>query len=103
MGAMNPIVTDLKADHKHRICLTKPIKAVAERFNVQDKELSFQATVNEQGQIVLEPKVSIPVREMWLWNNPSAMESLKRGLEQSARGEVFSMESVCGDLKIDEE
>jgi hypothetical protein len=45
--------------------------------------LGFKA---EQVQIG-EPVVAIPLQEAWLYNNPKALESVQRGLEQAKRGE----------------
>ena len=56
-----------------------------------------QYEVNESpdGTIVLTPVAVIPKRELWLWNNPEALASVKRGLEQSARGETKSLGSFA--------
>jgi hypothetical protein len=40
--------------------------------------------INDEGQILLNPVVSIPERELWLWQNPDALASVKRGIKQAS-------------------
>jgi hypothetical protein len=53
----------------------------------------YEANEASDGTITLTPVAVIPKRELWLWNNPEALASAKRGLEQSARGEGRSLGS----------
>ena len=46
---------------------------------------------NTLGQLFLDPVKTVPLAEAWLWESPSALASVKRGLEQSARGETHDM------------
>jgi hypothetical protein len=41
---------------------------------------------NPLGQIVLDPVKAVPASEMWLYENPRALASVKRGLRESAEG-----------------
>ncbi|MGA2375261.1 MAG: hypothetical protein ABSF72_07055 [Candidatus Sulfotelmatobacter sp.] len=41
---------------------------------------------NPLGQIVLDPVKAVPASEMWLYENPQALASVKRGLRESAEG-----------------
>ena len=45
------------------------------------------------GDILLSPVVVRHEREAWLYDNKEAMESVRRGLEQSARGETHDLGS----------
>lgn len=47
---------------------------------------SFDISLEPGGRIVLEPFAEIPAREVWLHQNPIAMERVQRGLAQSAAG-----------------
>jgi hypothetical protein len=41
---------------------------------------------NALGQIILDPVKAVPVSEIWLYENPQALASVKRGLRESAEG-----------------
>ena len=41
---------------------------------------------NTLGQLILDPVKAIPASEMWLYENPRALASVKRGLRESAEG-----------------
>ena len=47
----------------------------------------FNAKV-EGGRIILEPMRAVPEREAWLYKNPKALDSVMRGLKDSAEGRV---------------
>ncbi len=60
--------------------------------------------VNDAGQILLDPVVSIPEREVWLWQNPEALGSVQRGIQQSAAGESHDLGSKAqyADVEVDD-
>jgi len=71
MGTYN-----LTLDSKNRISLTKLL-----RF----KDVSsVQASVLENGDILLKPMVQIPADEAWIYRDPEVLASVKRGLAQEA-------------------
>ena len=41
---------------------------------------------NPLGQLILDPVRTIPVSEMWLYENTPALASVKQGLRESAEG-----------------
>jgi len=43
---------------------------------------------NSIGQIILDPQVTIPASELWLFNNPVALASVQQGLSDAAQGKV---------------
>lgn len=43
---------------------------------------------NPLGQIVLDPVKAVPASEMWLYENPKALASVKQGLRESAEGKA---------------
>jgi hypothetical protein len=43
------------------------------------------------GQIVLDPQVTIPASEAWLFSDPDALASVRRGLSDAAKGKVSKL------------
>ncbi len=70
----------LRPDSKGRICLGRLAEGVS----------SFHLTVDEERRIVLVPYSEIPSREKWLFENPEALASVKRGLHDSKAGHLSS-------------
>ncbi|HEY9702302.1 MAG TPA: hypothetical protein V6C58_07635 [Allocoleopsis sp.] len=57
-------------------------------LQLENKLTEYRIFTNNLGQILLEPIANIPEPERWLWQNPEALNSVQRGLEQVAKGEV---------------
>ncbi len=43
---------------------------------------------NALGQLILDPVRAVPASEMWLYENPQALASVKQGLRESAKGKT---------------
>ena len=69
----------VRPDTRRRIPLPKEL--------VEDG-ISFQAWVNSEGQILLEPRVTIPASESWVFNNKDILALVQRGLSEAAEGKV---------------
>lgn len=63
----------------------------------------YAVAVNDDGSILLTPLVSIPKRELLVWEDELVRSSLARGLAQSAQGETFDLGSFAADLDADDE
>ena len=73
------IADSVKPDAKKRVLLQK----------VQMREgIRYHVYTNSTGQILLDPQVTIPASEVWLFTNPDALASVKRGLSDAAQGKV---------------
>lgn len=59
------------------------------------KDDRYAVAVNDDGQILLTPLVSIPRRELIVWENQMLRESLARGLAEAAAGEIESLGSFA--------
>ena len=81
----------LRPDSKGRIALGNFAKGVS----------SFHAYQDQEGRVVLEPQVEIPAREAWLWNNPTALASVKKGLAEAGEGKVVSRGSFAHHARED--
>ena len=53
-----------------------------------DKDVTLFDAKVEGGRIILEPMRAVPERESWLYKNPKALDSVMRGLKDSAEGKV---------------
>ncbi len=66
----------------------------------------YRVLTNDAGQILLDPIdiEQIPEAQRWLWQNPEALGTVLRGIEQAARGEVHDLGSFAeyADLEIDD-
>jgi hypothetical protein len=60
-------------------------------LQLEKKLTKYRIFTNNLGQILLEPIANIPEPEQWLWQNPAALNSVQRGLEQVAKGEVYDL------------
>jgi hypothetical protein len=65
---------------------------------------NYRILINDAGQILLDPFANIPEQERWLWENPEALASLGRGLQQAADGDVRDLGSFAqyADLELDD-
>ncbi len=59
-------------------------------FGAEVKEKTYQISENENGQILLTPVVTIPAHEAWLYQNPEAMASYHRGIEDIKAGRTVT-------------
>jgi hypothetical protein len=75
----------LRPDAKGRITLGKLADGVS----------SYRARREKDGKIVLEPFVEIPADERWLYENPKALERVRRGLSDSRAGRIVSKGSFA--------
>jgi len=72
------IAEGVKPDAKKRVVLPK----------IHEEGVTYHIYANSVGQIVLDPQVTIPASEAWLFRNPEAIASVRRGLEDAAQGRV---------------
>jgi hypothetical protein len=49
---------------------------------------AFNIYRNPLGQLILDPVKTVPVSEMWLYENTEALASVKQGLRESAEGKT---------------
>lgn len=46
---------------------------------------------NSSGEILVQPLVEIPARELWLYQNPEALKAVRVGLQAAAEGRVSEL------------
>jgi hypothetical protein len=78
------IAKSVTPDTKKRIVLPK----------ILVKEgVSYRIYYNSLGQIILDPQVTIPASEVWLFENPDAITSVRQGLTDAANGKVSKVDT----------
>ena len=70
-------VAEVKPDGKNRVLLKK-IKASG----------MYRIYENPQGQLILDPVVTLPASEAWLFADRAALASVRKGLQESAEGKL---------------
>jgi hypothetical protein len=83
LDKLKKIASDVKPDSRKRIVLR--------RVQIQ-KGIRYNIFTNDIGQIVLDPQVTVPASEVWLFNNPEALASVRRGLLESAQGKISKID-----------
>jgi hypothetical protein len=77
------VAKSVRPDIKKRIVLPK----------ILVKEgVSYRIYYNSLGQIILDPQVTIPASEAWLFENHEAIASVRRGLADAANGKVSGID-----------
>ncbi len=84
--AFELVANSVKPDSKKRIVLSRIGIAEGVMYHIYR---------NSYGQIVLDPQVSIPAYEAWLFNNKEALSSVSQGLLESAQGRTVSRGSFA--------
>lgn len=77
------VARNVKPDAKKRVVLPKALVL---------EDVTYHIYCNSLGQIVLDPQVSIPASEVWLFKDPEAVASVRRGLADAAKGKVSEID-----------
>jgi hypothetical protein len=83
-------------DERRRFSMTKVMAMLKDRVGElggQLDALHFQVYINSAGQILLDPALTVPLREMWLYRNPTALAKVREGLAQAAEGKLYDLGS----------
>ena len=62
---------------------------------------NYRVLMNNAGQILLDPVVPVPERELWLWQNPEAITAVQRGIGQAEEGDVYHLGSFVKYAKLE--
>jgi len=77
------VADGVKPDAKKRVVL---------RIIPIQEGISYHVYSNSVGQIVLDPQITIPASEAWLFNNPDALASVRQGLSDAAQDRVSKVD-----------
>jgi hypothetical protein len=76
------VARDVRPDSRKRVALGRALDDLG--------DASFNVYKDAEGRIILEPHISVPVSEVWLFRNRKAIDSVRRGLEEAAAGKAKS-------------
>lgn len=79
-SAYRLVARDVRPDSRKRVALGRALDDLG--------DASFTVYKDAAGRIILEPHISIPASEAWLFRNPKAAASVRRGLEEAAAGKA---------------
>jgi len=77
------IAESVKPDSKRRVLLPKTLVR---------EGITYHVYTNSVGQIILDPQVTIPASEAWLFKNPDAIAAVRQGLDEAAQGKVSKVD-----------
>lgn len=75
-------VTEAEVDARGRVSIAKAGAAAGERYRVSRRP---------DGEILLTPVVSLPRREMLVWENPELARAILAGISEAERGETVDL------------
>ncbi len=84
------VAGSVKPDSKKRVVL--PAALVREG-------IVYHIYHNSVGQILLDPQVTIPASELWLFENKEALASIDRGMLESLSGKAIKRGSFAKHTK----
>lgn len=84
------IADAVKPDIKKRVVLPKSVIA---------EGVSYRVFVNSHGQIILDPQVTIPASELWVFKNKHILASIDKGMAESSTGKVKKRGSFARYVK----
>jgi hypothetical protein len=93
-SGMKLVARDIRPDGRQRIALGRALKDL--------DDPSFNVYQDDAGRIVLDPQVSIPASEAWLYRNKKALASVRRGLAEAADGKAKILGSFAAFADDDE-
>ncbi len=68
------VADSVKPDTKKRVLLPKSVTVVG---------ITYHIYINSFGQILLDPQVTIPASELWVFENKDILASLDRGMAET--------------------
>jgi hypothetical protein len=80
----------VRPDSRKRVVLPKA---------VVNEGIAYSVYYNKLGQIVLDPQVSIPASEVWVFRNKDILASIDSGLRESLKGKTVNRGSFARHAK----
>lgn len=81
-------------DAKKRIGLGEKISNF-----IRETPEAYKVFVDEEGDILLRPVVTIPAREAWVYQNPEVLAQIRSGLSEAKQGKTQKVKDLGKFLK----
>lgn len=81
------IAEGVKPDAKKRVLLPKDL--------IIREGITYHIYINSSEQIILDPQVTIPASEAWLFEDRAALALVDKGMAESAKGQVIDRGSFA--------
>lgn len=85
---------EITADERGRLSFGKKVK-IGSRSR-------YAIAISDDGVVMLTPMVSIPARELDIWNDPETRAAVTRGLADVAAGRTRRIDDLLDDEDDDE-
>jgi len=86
------IAKGVKPDTRRRVVLPK--SSVKE-------DITYHVYINHSGQIILDPQITLPAPEAWVFKDKKVLASIDRGMVESANGQTVDRGSFARHVKDD--
>jgi hypothetical protein len=95
------MVTNINGDYKKIGKIVRPDsrRRVSLPKSLVKDGVSFQIWANSEGQILLEPQVTIPASELWVFENAEILASLDKAMFESMNGQTVNRGSFAKYVK----
>jgi hypothetical protein len=94
LGGRFEEITEAEADNRGRVAIGRAGGKPGRRYRVY---------ANVDGLVVLEPVVSIPEREMLVWENPALAQQIRDGIAEAEAGKTASLGSFAQFVTEDDD
>lgn len=84
------IAENVRPDPKRRVLLPKALVG---------EDITYHIYVNGFKQVILDPQVTIPASELWVFENKDILASIDKGMTESANGQVIKRGSFAKYVK----
>lgn len=84
------VAKNVKPDSKKRVVLPN---------SLVDKDVVYHIYRNDLGQIILDPQVTIPASELWVFEDKNILASLDKAMFESLNGQVVKRGSFAKYVK----
>ena len=84
------VADSVKPDTKKRVLLPSALV---------EEGITYHIYINNSGQIILDPQVTISASELWVFENKDILASIDKGMAESAKGQVIKRGSFAKYVK----